>query len=54
MEGGGQAQKNNAAAKMGNVQPRIRQSCRIVKVAAQLRSHESLAGPMAARINRYR
>ena len=39
---------------MGNVQQRIRQSCRIVIVASQLLNPESLAGRMAARINRYR
>ena len=43
---------SKAAAKMGSVQQRIRQSCRIVIVAAQLLNPESLAGRMAARINR--
>ena len=37
---------------MGNVQQHIRQSCRIVIVAAQLLTHDILAGRRAARINR--
>ena len=37
---------------MGKVQQHIRQSCRIVIVAAPLLNHDILAGRMAARINR--